>query len=186
MFSRIVLLTITLFMSSTAFAEDANITLGSKSARFMYMTEAFGQDYGRLEMEGGFLYTEDKNYLVNLGLLVRGESVSVPLIVSLGARAYLSKLKNYNVGAIAIGGDLSFNPEVWNGAGIGVNYYVAPGVVAFADATGLTEYGVYLSYQITQQAKVTMGYRVIDIKIKHDVGNIDLDKGGYFGLNLSF
>lgn len=186
MFSRIVLLTITLLMSSTAFAADIDITLGNKSARFMYMTEAFGQDFGRLEMESGFLYTEDKDYLVNLGLLVRGESVSVPLIVSIGARAYLSNLRNYNVGAIAIGGDLSFNPEVWGGVGIGANYYVAPGVVAFADATGLTEYGIYLSYRITQQAKVDLGYRVIDIKIRHDVGNIELDKGGYFGLSLSF
>ena len=186
MFPRLLLLSIILSISHIASAEDVDITLGNKSARFMYITEAFGQDFGRLEMEAGVLYTEDKDYLANLGLLVRGESVSVPMIVSLGARAYAIKLKNYSVGAIAIGGDLLFSPEIWGGLGIGANYYYAPGVISFKDAQGLNEYGAYLSYQITQQAKVSFGYRVIDVEIKNDVGSIKLDKGGYFGLNLSF
>jgi len=185
MYPRIIFLTIMLFMSASSSAEDAEITLGNNSARFMYITEAFGQDFGRLEMEAGFLYTEDSDYLANLGLLVRGESVSVPMIVSLGARAYAAEVQNYSVGAIAIGGDLLFNPEIWGGVGLGANYYVAPGVVAFRDAKDLQEYGLYLSYQITQQARVALGYRVIDVEI-NNVGNIELDKGGYFGLNLSF
>ena len=177
MFPRLVLLSIIFCVSSIASAEDVDITLGNKSARFMYITEAFGQDFGRLEMEAGILYTEDKDYLGNIGLLVRGESVSVPMIVSLGARAYAIKLQNYSVGAIAIGGELLFSPEIWGGVGI---------VISFKDAKGLNEYGVYLSYQITQQSKVSLGYRVIDVDIKNDVGSIKLDKGGYFGLNLSF
>jgi len=185
MYPRIIFLTMMLFMSATASAEDAEVTLGSKSARFMYITEAFGQDFGRLEMEAGFLYTEDSDNLVNVGLLVRGESVSAPIVVSLGARAYVAKVQDYSVGAIAIGGDLLFNPEIWGGVGIGANYYVAPGVVAFRDAKDLEEYGVYLSYQITQQARVALGYRVIDVEI-NNVGDIQLDKGSYFGLNLSF
>jgi len=185
MYPRIIFLTIMLFMSATASAEDVEITLGSESARFMYITEAFGQDFGRLEMEAGVLYTEDSDYLANFGLLVRGESVSVPMIVSLGARAYLAEVQNYSVGAIAIGGDLLFNPEIWGGVGLGANYYVAPGVVAFRDAKDLQEYGFYLSYQITQQARVSLGYRVIDVEIEN-IGTIELDKGGYFGLNLSF
>jgi len=185
MYPRIIFLTTMLFMSATASAEDVEITLGNNSARFMYITEAFGQDFGRLEMEAGVLYTEDSDYLANFGLLVRGESVSVPMIVSLGARAYAAEVQNYSVGAIAIGGDLLFNPEIWGGVGLGANYYVAPGVVAFRDAKDLQEYGLYLSYQITQQARVALGYRVIDVGI-NNVGNIELDKGGYFGLNLSF
>jgi hypothetical protein len=181
-----VLLAIMLFMSGAAFAQDVEVTLGNKSARFMYITEAFGQDFGRLEMEAGFLYTESNDKLVNLGLLVRGESVSVPMVVSLGARAYFARLKTYTVGAVAIGGDLLFNPELWGGFGVGANYYVAPGVVSFRDAKDLTEYGAYLNYQITQQAQVSLGFRTIEVKIKNGVGNLQLDNGGYFGLNLSF
>ena len=186
MYPRIVMLSILLLMSNQAFSQDVKVTLGNESARFMYITEAFGQDFGRLEMEAGFLYNENNDSLANIGLLVRGESVSVPMIVSLGARAYVANVQSYSVGAIAIGGDLLFNPEIWGGVGIGANYYVAPGVVAFRDAKDLTEYGVYVSYQITQQAEMSLGYRVIDVEIRNDVGSIKLDKGGYFGLNLTF
>lgn len=185
MYLRTVFLTMMLFISASASAEDVEVTLGNKSARFMYITEAFGQDFGRLEMEAGLLYTEDSDYLGNVGLLVRGESISVPMIVSLGARAYFAKVQTYSVGAIAIGGDLLFNPDIWGGVGIGANYYVAPGVVAFRDATDLQEYGIYLNYQITQQARMALGFRTIEVAIK-DNGSINLDKGGYFGLNLSF
>ena len=185
MYSRIILLVSALLMSSVASAEEVNLQLGSKTARFMYLTEAFGQDFGRLELEAGFLYNQNGDSLVNAGLLVRGESVSVPMIVSIGARAYLSKVKTYDVGAIAIGGDLLFVPESWGGLGAGVYYYTAPGVVSFSDAAGLSEYGVYVNFQLTPQARIAVGYQEINVSIKN-AADVTLDKGAYFGLNLSF
>lgn len=185
MHPRIILLAVTLFMSSAASAEEFNVQLGGETARFMYLTEAFGQDFGRLELEAGFLYNENGDSLVNVGLLVRGESVSIPLIVAIGGRAYLAKVDPYDVGAIAIGGDLLLSPESWGGFGAGLYYYAAPGVVAFGDAEGLTEYGAYLSYQITPQARIALGYQSIDAEIEN-VGDVNIDKGGYFSVNLSF
>lgn len=185
MYPRIILLAITLLMSSSVYSEEFTIQLGSESARFMYITEAFGQDFGRLEMEAGFLYNENNNKLVNVGLLVRGESVSVPLIVSIGARAYYADLSPYTAGAIAIGGDLLLGPESWGGLGLGAYFYTAPGVVAFADAEDLTEYGAYLNYQITPQANIAFGYQRIDVSITN-LPDVTFDKGAYFALNLSF
>ncbi len=185
MYSRIILLVTALLMNSVVFAEEINLQLGSKTARFMYLTEAFGQDFGRLELEAGFLYNENGDSLLNVGLLVRGESVSVPLIVAIGARAYYAKVDIYNVGAIAIGGDLLLSPETWGGLGAGVYYYTAPGVVSFSDADGLSEYGVYVNFQITPQARIAVGYQEIDTSIKN-ASTIVIDKGAYFGLNLNF
>lgn len=185
MYSRIVLLVLTFLMSSTAFSQGMNIQFASKTARFMYLTEAFGQDFGRLELEAGVLYNENSDFLLNMGLLVRGESVSMPMIVSVGARVYYADVGPYNVGAIAIGGDLLLAPESWGGVGLGVNFYTAPGVVAFGDADDLTEYGIYLNYQITPQASFSLGYKNIDTEIKN-VGSITIDEGGYFGLSIEF
>ena len=185
MYSRIILLATALMMSSTASAEEINIQLGNDTARFMYLTEAFGQDFGRLELEAGLLYNEKDGSLANVGLLVRGESVSVPLIVSIGARAYIAKLNSSDVAAIAIGGDLLFSPETWGGFGAGVYYYTAPGVVSFGDSEDLTEYGIYANFQITPQAKIAVGYQQINVSIKNSA-DIKLGGGAYFGLNLSF
>jgi hypothetical protein len=185
MYLRIVFLASALLMSSNAFSQEMRVQLANKSAKFSYLTEAFGQDFGRLELEAGLLYNTDNDSMFNLGLLVRGESVSVPLIVAIGARAYYANVRTYNIGAIAIGGDLLLSPESWGGLGVGVNYYTAPGVVSFLDAKDVTEYGIYLSYQITPQANISLGYKNIEADIKN-VGNVEIDKGGYFGLNLSF
>ena len=181
MYLRIVLLATTLLMSSATSADEINIRLGSDSARFMYLTETFSS----LELELGLLYNENNDFLINTGLLVRGESVSMPLVVSVGARAYYADRGPYTVGAIAIGGDLLLSPESWSGLGVGAYYYVAPDVVSFADADGLTEYSVYASFQITPQARVMAGYQKINVSIEN-VADITFDKGAYFALNLSF
>lgn len=185
MYSRIIFLATALLMSSTASSEEINIQLANESARFMYLTEAFGQDFGRLELEVGFLYHENNDSLINAGLLVRGESVSVPLIVSIGARAYYAKLATYDVGAIAIGGDMLLSPESWGGFGAGAFFYAAPGVVAFNDADSLSEYGIYMNFQVTPQARMALGYKEINVSITN-AADIVLDKGAYFGLNLNF
>ena len=189
MYRRIILLVTALFASNVASAAEFNIQLGSDTARFMYLTEAFGQDFGRLELEAGFLYHENGDSLVNAGLLVRGESVSVPLIVSIGGRAYYSQVTtptgDYDIGAITIGGDLLLSPESWGGFGLGGFFYTAPGVVAFGDADGLTELGVYANFQVTPQARMAIGYKEITASIEN-AGDYEIDKGAYFGLNLSF
>ena len=185
MYPRILLLVSALFMSNLTTAEEINIQLSNDTARFMYLTEAFGQDFGRLELEAGFLYNQNGDTLLNAGLLVRGESVSVPLIVSVGARAYYASLSQYTVSAIAIGGDLLLSPESWGGLGLGAFFYTAPGVVSFGDADGLTEYGIYVNFQITPQARISGGFQQIDSSIRN-ASTVIIDKGAYFGLNLSF
>ncbi len=185
MSTRIILLVTALLMSNVASSQEINIQLANDSARFMYLTEAFGQDFGRLELEAGFLYNQNGSTMVNAGLLVRGESVSIPLIVAIGARAYYAQFSPYTIGAIAVGGDLLLAPESWGGFGTGIFYFTAPGVVSFADAAGLTEYGVYMNFQITPQARISGGYQHIDAPITN-AGTVVIDKGVYFGLNLSF
>ncbi|MFK5915386.1 MAG: YfaZ family outer membrane protein [Woeseiaceae bacterium] len=185
MYSRILILATALFMSQVATAEEVTLQLSNDTARFMYLTEAFGQDFGRLELEAGFLYNQNGDSLFNAGLLVRGESISVPLIVSIGARAYIAQLTNYDVAAIAIGGDLLLSPESWGGFGLGAYYYTAPGVVAFQDAENLTEYGIYANFQITPQARIVGGFKNITTSIVNGP-DVEIDNGAYFGINLSF
>ena len=185
MYLRVIVLAAALLMSNAASSEELNIQVGSDTARFMYLTEAFGQDFGRLELEAGLLYNEKDGSLVNVGLLVRGESVSFPMIISVGARGYFAKLNSNTVAAVAIGGDLLFSPESWGGLGGGVYYYTAPGVLSFSDSEGLTEYGIYANFQITPQAKLAVGYQKIDFSVNNGA-DITFDSGAYFAINLSF
>ena len=58
-------------------------------------------------------------------------------------------------------------------------------MVAFADAEGLTEFGVYANFQVTPQARMAIGYKEISVDIENQ-GDYEIDKGAYFGLNISF
>ena len=185
MIFRMLLLSAVLIVSNSVKAEEINIQLSDDTARIMYITEAFGQNFGRLELETGFLYNKGGDSLVNVGLLVRGESVSVPLIVSVGARLYYADIGASTAGAMAIGGDLLLQPESWGGLGLGGFYFTAPGVVSFLDAEDLTEYGVYLSFQISPQASVAGGFKHIEAGIEN-LGTVEIVDGGYFALNISF
>ena len=120
-----------------------------------------------------------------MGLLVRGESVSLTMIIAIGMRFYYANLGPYKVAAMAIGGDLLFSPESWGGFGIGGFYFNAPGVVTFLDATDLVEYGVYFNFEITEQARFGLGYKHIETSIEN-AADIVIDEGAYFSLTLSF
>ena len=182
---RIILLAAALLISSVSTAEEINVQLASDTARFTYLTEAFGQDFGRLELETSFLYNENGDNLINVGMLVRGESVSVPLIISMGARAYYADVGASTVAALAIGGDLLLAPESWGGLGIGGFYFTAPSVVSFLDAEDFTEYGVYINFQISPQASISGGFKHIETSLLNAT-DIEIEDGAYFGLTLNF
>lgn len=177
--------------SGAVLADALMAQLGSDSARFRYQIAGLGQSFGNLETEVGFLYTDkdtgDNNYLADIGVLVRGESVEAPIIVSIGGRVYVGKVADYNVYAVGLGGDATLLPESWGGFGIGAFFIIAPGVVSFGDSDGITEYGVTMNFDVSPQATVVLGYQKVEVDIEtNNVGDVEIDKGAFFGVNIKF
>ncbi|MCW9025312.1 MAG: hypothetical protein OQK73_11635 [Gammaproteobacteria bacterium] len=177
-------------------ADALEAQLGSDSARFRYNVADFGQSFGNLEGEVGFLYTDkdtrNNDYLVDAGVLVRGESVEAPIIISIGARAYMGSVSrntmtDYDVMVVGLGGDALLLPDSWGGFGIGAFFMTAPSVVSFRDADGFTEYGATINFEVSPQAVVKLGYQRIRVDIEtNGVGKLDLAKGGFFGIQIKF
>ncbi|MGM0680213.1 MAG: hypothetical protein ACQESY_10160 [Pseudomonadota bacterium] len=193
--SRIIPFIVLAIASSTASAEAIKAYLGSEAARFSYATEAFGQQFGRLETEFGVLFTDhdeavrEDDFLTHVGLQVRGESLDFPVIVSIGGRAYYGEASNYDVSAIAIGGDMLMMPESWGGFGLGAFFYYAPGVVAFQDAEKFREWGLFASFQITPQASVVAGIQNVEADIETPAGgttSVEIEDGTFFGVDIRF
>ena len=191
---KALVLVLSLFLpTSLVFAQGLAVQINNDSARFTFATEAWGQQYGQLDLEAGFLYSDNHDYMLNLGLMVRNDSLDTPLIVSVGTRAYYADvtgpaptLTSYNVGAVTIGIDALVIPDNLGGVSFGAHYFVAPSVVSFGDAEGLTEYGVRVGYQITPQANIFLGYQKIESKIKNAGITVTISKGTLFGVDLRF
>jgi len=182
MSSRIAYLLLLFLFSSVSYSQELEFQLSDDMARIMYTSSTIGENYGRLELEGGFLDADDdkrpsSDYRLHFGTHVRGESVDAPIIVAVGARLYYGEAAQYDIGGLGLGGDILLMPESWKGLGIGAFLYVVPSVVAFQDSDGMNEYGVTLNYQITSQALITIGYQNIETDIKNVSSTYNIDDG---------
>ena len=60
MFSRIAYLLLFFLFSSVSYSQELEFQLSDDMARIMYTSSAIGENYGRLELEVGFLYEYDR------------------------------------------------------------------------------------------------------------------------------
>ena len=174
-------------------SQALDIRLGSNSARFMYASEVLGGSFGAASLEFGVFFNEDNDTLGHIGMFIASESLENPFTISLGFRGYYGDVGNNpdpnipqtDVGALAIGGDLVFVPKNFGGFGFAVNYYIAPSVLAFMDADRFVEYGARMEFSITEQTKLLLGYRNIEVD-RTDGVNVEIDSGFIFGIGLRF
>lgn len=168
-------------------AQGVRAILGEDSMRFIYITEAWGQEIGGLDVEAGVLVTgTDSIKLLNLGVLVQHEGQNAALKLSVGGRLYYTSINNSDAVLIALGGDLLLTPATWSGFGIGLSYFTAPSVTTFSDAESFTEYSFSISYQMTPQANIYFGYQLVNIKLTTEASDRDLEKGSFLGIRIDF
>lgn len=174
-----------------AFADMLNFQLSNHTGRIMYSSEVFGRQYGPVDLEAGLFFNQDNDKLVNIGMMVRNDTMDNPVVFSIGARAYYGNVGHAvnqpraEFSAIALGGELLFIPNNLGGLGFGVNYYLAPSVVSYMDADRFTEYGARINYEISNQANISLGYRKLKVDLKNGP-NLSIDSSVYFGIGLRF
>ena len=174
-------------------SQALDIRLGNNSARFIYATEVFGGSFGATNLDLGLFFNEHDDYLLHVGMFIASESLENPFTISLGFRGYYADAGNNpdpsipqtDVAALAIGGDLVFTPKNFGGFGFAVNYYLAPSVLSFMDADRFVEYGARMEFSITEQTKLLLGYRNIEVD-RTDGVNVEIDSSFIFGIGLRF
>ena len=186
MFRTVGLVTLLIILTLRAEAQGIRAILGEDSARFTYVTEAWGQEIGSLDIEAGVLVTGSDNTLLHLGALVQHQNLDSSLKLSVGARLYYSNIADKDAALLALGGDLLLSPDNWSGMGLGFSYYTAPSVTTFSDADTFTEYSVSVHYQITPQANLSFGYQRVTIAIKGETNDRDLEDGSFLGIKVDF
>lgn len=182
---------ILIIITNSANADLFNIQLSNDSGRFTYAAEMYGGQYGPVDFETSLFFDQDNDKIFDLGMVVHNDTLDNPLIISVGARAYYGDVGNApdethaTFAAIAVGGELLFIPGNLGGLGFGVYYYIAPSVVTFMDADKYNEYGARLTYSVTKQADVSLGYQKIETKLNNGT-TLDVDSSAFFAITLRF
>ncbi|MGC2164817.1 MAG: YfaZ family outer membrane protein [Gallionella sp.] len=176
-----------LTISGTALADAIDINLRDSAAQIQYRASMGHDTLGRSEMHMGFLYTNDKGKLGDLGILVQDEvGKDVPgLTAGVGLKGVVANIQSKNSSALALGGLLRYAPLENRRFGITGVVYLSPNIVTFGDAERYTETGLSLDFEIIPQAVAYVGYRHVKLAMANS-SDLTVDEGVHVGVKLSF
>lgn len=173
--------------SAPAMAQTFDINLGNHAAKLTYVAPMGKQGFGRGQVDGSVLFTDNDNLMASVGFGVTGEAGtgSPGLLAGVGARLYGVTTKNNDLAALALGARLSFAPPPMPRLRIGGEVNYAPNIVTFIDGSRLLDANVYIGYEIFQDAVAYVGVR----RIKAGIDNgpdVTIAKGAFLGVSLNF
>jgi len=166
--------------SATAGTLDANLSNDTLEAKF-------DAPLGAANLTIGGLYNrDDKNYLLDVGLLAAGDgSVGTSRFSGgLGGKIYTVHVAGSNVGALALGGELRWFPG--NGPfALGGYAWFAPSVVTFIDGKDFYDTGLRAEVEVFRNSFAYLGYRWTRAKLE-DGSQPYVDRGGFLGIMVKF
>lgn len=181
-----------LAVCSTASAQKLDLSLSQDTARISFISLVGGTTFGRTEFNAGFLFNEDDNTVMDVGLQVidMAGTKTPGLELGVGPRLYYASIDKYDVtgAAIALGANFRYKLQDLNRFAIYGSLYYAPAITSFMDAEGMVEYGFRLAYEILPTADAYIGFHTIRMDV--DDGDVDgtktVDSGGFFGMRFQF
>lgn len=184
---------------STAFnaaqAAGLDLSLGNKTAQFVYMFDSNSQiGIGGADLGAGIFFNEQDDYLLNFSALVMGHAAgrNRALQLGAGAKVYAGQLDNPpipnrdSVASVAVGGKISYIFPASMPMALSAELFYAPNITSFGDNERLTEFLVRLELEVAPTTRFYVGYR--DLEARFENTNIDykLDDHAHVGVRFSF
>lgn len=167
---------------------DIDLNLNDDAALLRYVAhDGPAGGFARREMDAGFLYTSDHDYLLMFGAQVIAEAgANMPeLEAGLGLKAFGIRFDSDNMFALAIGGQLRYALPPHRRLVFGAEGYYAPDVVTSSPAENFSYFNVYAGYEVVPEALLYIGYRDVSADLRNR-GDVTIDSGGHFGVRLAF
>jgi YfaZ precursor len=173
--------------SASAVAQTFDINLSNDAAMLTYMTPLGQQGFGHGQLDASVLFTDNDNFLADLGLGVVGAagSGSPGLTAGVGVKLYSVTTKHNDVVALALGGQIDYSPPVLPRMHLSGAVNLAPSIVTFMDGDLLFDGSLNIGYEIFQNAIAYFGFRKVKVNIQNG-NNVTVDSGGYLGVKFKF
>jgi len=193
MLRKALVLILTVLPVSTALAAGVDLRLGTKTAEFMFLSEAATFGYGGADMGFGVFLNENDDVIATGSILVsgsgdgdvRGLHFGVGGKIYGGILEFPSPLENREGGALAIGGQIRYVSPGRMPLAFVVEAFGAPAVTSASDFEGLLEMRVALELEVTPSARAYIGWRSLEIELNSGA-KIELDDKGHLGVRFSF
>ena len=104
---------------------------------------------------------------------------------SLGINAYTIDTEDFEILALGLGGMIGFYPN--NGLfGFRVGGYYSPAIVTGLDGENFWEAKARAEFRVFDQARIYLGYRVLQARLEESGKDVTIDKGVHGGINIRF
>ena len=160
---RIAIFAVLIICNPSAFGNTFEFSFNNEAGTLKYGTPAGAAIpiQGNSDFQFGLLANKYNNYLLEAGLLVKGENSEDAVgWLSIGGKALAGVIRNYlpgkaqNVGALTIGGELGFIFPAAKKFSVAIYDYFGPGAATFGDADRAYQWGAHLDYDLNSGAKI--------------------------------
>ena len=179
---RLIVFALLTGVSASAAADSVDLNLSSDTIEARYNSSV---GFGEWTF-GGLYNREQKDQVVNVGLLATGETRvgGSRIDAGLGGKLYATSVGNDEVLALGLGGQVRWffgdGPFAVGGYG-----FFAPRVVTFLDGVRFWEAGVRAEIELIKNSFVYIGYRQVQVELDSGA-KPNVDKGGFAGLQIKF
>ena len=176
-----------------AIADSFDISLNNNAIAFAMNTSAASLTSGNTDLHIGMLYNDSMNSMADAGLIVKAEEGDAnDMSLAVGTKVLFGMIKNYTpgtsqtVGAVVIGGELSYTFPAAKQLSAAIYYFVGPKVTTFGDANRVNQWGVHLDFEVSPGTRAYIEHRATNFGITSTGETATLDSGTYVGVKLAF
>lgn len=185
-----------MLITSTSFnlaqAAGLDLSLGNKTAEFVYLFDSGSQiGIGGADLGAGIFFNEQDDYLLNFSALVMGHAAgrNRALQLGAGAKVYAGELDvpvQDSVGAVGVGGKISYIFPASMPMALSAEMFYAPDITSFGDNERLTEFLIRLELEVAPTTRFYVGYRSLETEFENTDIEYELDDHAHVGVRFSF
>ena len=133
---------------------------------------------------GGMFLGEERDFVLNGGLLFPAPLGINRLQLKVGPQAYAALLRDENddVMALTIGLEARFFIDPSRGLAVSGQAFYSPDILTFGSADNLTDLSARVEYEPTEQIQVFAGYRWFEFDLTEGQGTRTLQQEAFVGL----
>jgi hypothetical protein len=158
------------------------------SLQAQYVQELRIENFGPVEVGGGFFYNETRDLIAVVdGLLYIGDQADRRQIeVNVGTRLYGAFLneENEDTFAVGFGGEAEFFFTRDQRSSLQLTAFYAPDILTFGIANNVQDVSLRLQTRIREATQIFVGYRALEIETT--LGDREVDDNAHIGFRRNF
>lgn len=177
--------------ASMAQASGFDVQLSGETAQFNFRSDSSTLGYGGADINAGFFYNEDNDFVLNAGVKATGSPASEqPITFGVGAQAYLMSIdggvgSDASVQAVGVGGEVKFHLPGRMPMAVAGEVYVAPAITTFGDGDGMLDANVRFEIEVMPGTVGYIGARSFQVEPDGGGDDYELDESVHFGFRMT-